>query len=393
MSNHPPVDVIVVGAGPAGATAAYHLGEAGRRVLVLEKDTLPRYKPCGGGVSARMLAKWFPFSFDSVIETRPEAITYAFDKHVATIPVADRSLCMVRRDHFDAFLVRQARAEVCTGMAVRSVEETQESVSVKTADGSVFEGSYLVGADGANSVVARAVGLRRRRAICPALEAEVYVAPEVLQRYARGPWFIGDPAGQGYLWIFPKSDHLSVGIAALHPGAGELQAKLRKVMAAYGISLEGVALHGHAIPYYTRPEPLARLRTLLAGDSAGLVDPFSGEGIRQAVKSGYLAAQAILAGRPEQYSRLILRQIGLSHMVGAGLGWLFYHSRLSGAALLAPNLEVTAGCLDMLADRAGYPEVALRVLGSLPGFWLTHGARALWRLLGRPNRQARGHQL
>ncbi len=393
MANHPPVDVIIVGAGPAGATAAYHLGEAGQRVLLLEKETLPRYKPCGGGLSARMLAKWFPFSFDSVIETRPEAVTYAFGGHVVTIPVADRSLCMVQRAHFDAFLLRQARAEVCTGIAVRGVEETPESVKVKTANGSVFEASYLIGADGANSVVARAVGLRRRRAICPALEAEVHVAPEVLHRYARGPWFIGDLADQGYLWIFPKSNHLSVGIAALRPAAGELQAKLRTIMAGYEISLEGVALHGHPIPYYTRPEPLASVRTLLAGDAAGLVDPFSGEGIRLAVKSGYLAAQALLDGRPEQYSRTIVRQIGLSHMLGAGLGWLFYHSRLSGAALLAPNPEVTAGCLDMLADCAGYPKVVLRVAVSLPGFGLTRGARALWRLFGRPNRQAHGHQL
>ncbi len=69
-------DVIIVGAGPAGSTAAYFLGQAGARVLVLEKEELPRYKPCGGGLAARLLDQ-FPFSFQPVIESRVRAISYA----------------------------------------------------------------------------------------------------------------------------------------------------------------------------------------------------------------------------------------------------------------------------------------------------------------------------
>lgn len=383
MEHYPQADVIIVGAGPAGATAAYYLGEAGQRVLVLEKEKLPRYKACGGGLSAHTLAKWFPFSFDSVIETRPETITYAFGKRAVAIPIADRSMRMVRRDQFDAYVLSKARAEVRTGVAVSGVEETPEGVKVKTTDGSVFLGRYLIGADGANSIVARAVGLHRRRPQCPALEAEVYVAPEILQRYAWGPWFIAGEVSYGYLWIFPKSDHLSVGVASLHPKAGELQAKLKKVMADHGISLEGVPLHGHLIPFYTRPGPLASSRTLLAGDAAGLVDPFTGEGIRLAIKSGYLAAQAILADRPERYPWQVFWQIGLSHMVGLALGWVFYHLQPLVYALLAPDPDVTAGCLDMLADCAGYPVVIARVFGRLPFFWLARGVNAVWGLFGR----------
>jgi geranylgeranyl reductase family protein len=390
--EHPfSTDVIIVGAGPAGATAAYYLGEAGLRVLVLEKEeTLPRYKPCGGGLSAHMLAKWFPFSFDSVIETAPEAITYTFHKWVVTIPITGRPMCMVRRDQFDAYLLSQAQAEVRTGMVVRSVEENPEGVKVTTVDGSVFQAGYLIGADGANSVVARAAGLHRNRSACPALEAEVYTAPEILQRFAAGPWFIVGEVNYGYLWVFPKSDHLSVGIAAIHPKAGELQTTLKKVMAGLGISLEGVPLHGHLIPFYTRPEPLAGARTLLVGDAAGLVDPFTGEGIRLAIKSGVLAAQAIVAGNPEQYPRQVFRQIGASHLVGRAIGWLFYHFQLVGFALLVPNPEITACCLDMLDDRTGYPEVVVRALGSAVVFWLTSCVKVVLGWLGYRPRQPEG---
>ena len=377
MEPTPPFDVIIVGAGPAGAAAAYFLGEAGQRVVVLEKNTVPRYKACGGGLSARMLEKWFPFSFEPVVETRPRSITYSFGSHTVTLPVTDRSMRLVMRDRFDAYLLAHAQAEVRPGAAVQTVCETPAGVRVETADGALIEGRYLIGADGANSVVARSVGLRRSKTLVAAIEAEAYVPPEVWSRFADGPWFIVGELKLGYLWIFPKSDHLSVGIGALHPKAGELQAVLARVMARYGISLAGVPLHGHPIPIYIRHEPLATARTLLVGDAAGLVDPFSGEGIRLAIKSGRLAAQAILANQPEKYTATIQHQIGLSHMLGWAVTWLFFHFQPLGFALFVPNPVVTQACVDMLSDQTSYWETILRSLGTLPISLL---ARAINRL-------------
>jgi geranylgeranyl reductase family protein len=380
MADDSQVDVIIVGAGPAGAAAAYFLGEAGQQVIVLEKAPLPRYKPCGGGLSVQMLEKYFPFSFRPVFERQAQSISYALGQHLIAIPVAQSALHLVMRDRFDAFILAHATAEVRSGVAVKQVQETETGVSVTLADGSNFHARYLIGADGANSVVAHELGLRRGRALLGALEAEVTVTPEVQARFSKGPVFIVGELKQGYLWIFPKADHLSVGIAAWHPKAGELQATLKRVMARHGIALDGVPVHGHPIPIYTHREPIATARTLLVGDAAGLADPFSGEGIRLAIKSSRLAADAILAGRPVAYPRQVFRQIGLGHWLGWVVIWVFFTFQTLGFALFVPNPVVTRAFLDMLSDRASYLDVMIRAIMTLPVFLPVQAFQSLKRI-------------
>lgn len=367
------VDVAVVGAGPAGATAALVLARAGVEVVLLDRARLPRDKTCGGGLVARALAG-LPPGCEPPIQRRLCRVEARFVDGGPTVTVERPGplVHMTMRKPLDDALAEAARAAGAAlrpGLAVHGLSPGADHVALDTSAGPL-RARAVVGADGATGATARAAGWTAALDTVPALEAEVEVPPHVLDRFAdRARFDLGVPPG-GYAWVFPKAAHLSVGVGVFARGAARrrLRDELHRYLAAHGLERARVAsLRGAPIPARPRRGGVWRGRVLLAGDAAGLVDPLTGEGISPAVRSGRLAAEALVeaglaveAAGPRYAARVrreFLGELRVARVLGAVLyGWPRLVRRL------APGLGRLAGeaLAEVVAGRRTYRQLVAR---------------------------------
>lgn len=358
MAGQTQYDVIVVGAGPAGALAAYQLARRGCRVLLLEREKIPRYKTCGGGVVKRALDA-LPFPLDglgAVVERSVSRfeLTHTLKQRLS-LAREPALVAMTMRSAFDEFLTRkavEAGALLNDRVSVETVVESGESVRCDTTAGS-FVASFLIGADGANSIVARRAGWFRPPRCGIALEAELYVRSDrLLADYATRADFDFNVLPQGYGWVFPKADHLSVGVFTLRTSLPGIQRYCDAYIVQKGLASQVVqaVIKGHRIPLGPRSERFNSQRVLLAGDAAGLADPLTGEGISYAIRSGLFAGEAVLATLRspacslDTYSQTVRDALLPDIKLGArwarllyGFPWFFYRL-LTRKQLLAERL-------------------------------------------------------
>jgi len=303
VSEHTVFDVVIVGAGPAGGLLAYELACAGRRVLLLEKHRLPRYKACGGGLTRRARAL-LPFDIDALVEDRAWTTRLRVDYRTAYVQTeATAAVDLVMRDRFDHFLARQAEAagaEVFDQTRFLSLSGSPGRLAVETTAGR-FHTRLIIGADGVHSRVARALGLSIRYRVMPALEAELVLPRHKRPRFSGAICFDFGIVPGGYAWLFPKKNGLSAGILARYQPARRLKPHLMRYLARNGLanseSLRSLRLH----PIPCRPDRRNRYadpRGLVVGDATGLVDPVTGEGLFYAFKSAMIAAAVLSSSLP-----------------------------------------------------------------------------------------------
>jgi len=301
-------DAIIVGAGPAGSTAAYELALNGVNVIVLEKEKFPRYKACGGGITHKA-AQLLPFDISPVVEKTINDIAFSskYESHFRRSSDKSFMYC-VMRNHFDQFLVERAiekGAKFIDSAKVLDISYNAKSVSVKTSDVEII-GKVLIGADGANSIVSRTTGLNKEIINGVTIEAEIRIDhyTEKLPEAVHIDW--GTIPG-GYAWIFPKKDHISLGVGGPKEVSGYLKTYYQNILERFDLSANEVfSFKAHSLPYRLKSGKFSNGNILLVGDAAGLTDPLTGEGIYYAVKSGQIAAKAVyeyLGGRTQDLGK------------------------------------------------------------------------------------------
>ena len=369
----PDYEVIIAGAGPAGASVAARLyqHDRGARVLVLERYRFPRPKPCGGGLTGHVDEAMEALDLRLTVPHWPAGeAKVRFGSFERTVQMG-KPVNVIRREELDASLVEQVRekgVEVVEGEGVRSFEVTADGVRVKTSTGRLLTCSVLVGADGAASVTRKHLlggdkalphRLFKMEMQLPAQRA---MDPAMLYDFtpmARGL--------RGYLWVFPVPERrVNVGVMhypAYRKSGIELVDVLRTGLAELGLSLPAKGTRGWPAWGYHPKTPIAQPRVVTVGDAAG-IDGLTGEGISVAMEHAVVAGDAIdRALRTKdlsfsQYRRKIRRAVvGRELALDRWLARLLYHRRGNGWQHWLSLVLFDSDVLDMYAARVSGSEI------------------------------------
>jgi len=361
------VDVLIIGAGPAGSIAAFNLAQSGLKVILLDKAQFPRRKVCGGALTRKALDE-LPFDVTPVIHRAVDSGYLGFrGQNVCTIRADSPIAYLVDRTSFDAFLLEKAiqQGTDCIQQArVTAVNQTETGVIAQTTDGA-YQGRFLIGADGVHSLVAQQAGFQKPSPTSICYEARLMQPENAGGNHLDTITFDFGTIWWGYGWVFPKRDHLNVGVFRNWPGRKVTRRHLlRYISQQPGLDESNIFdVRAFPGPLGGKPGPLHAGRMLLCGDAAGLADPWLGEGIFYALASGLMAAETIIqqAVSPETdlaaYSRKIqenfIRQFKYARRF-AVLVNCFYRTNVN---LLKNSETLQRMMVDLLTGQRTYEQV------------------------------------
>ena len=291
-------DTIIVGAGPAGSMVGYILAGAGQNVLIIEKAKFPRRKVCGGGLTHRAYQQ-IPFAINSILHQSVSCgILGSRGRKITTIRHEQPIAYLIDRASFDDYLLQKAvdqGAECVQGERLRLFHEERGLFTLHT-DQNTWYSRYLIGADGIHSLVAKGSGLHPNRETSLAYEALLSYPSNIRDPLIQSITFDFGTLLCGYGWIFPKQDHLNVGVFRNWPGKRTSKKHLLRYIRQHPIlrHLDILDLRAFPGPLGGQIDQLHKHRLLLVGDAANLADPWLGEGLYYALVSGHMAAETIM---------------------------------------------------------------------------------------------------
>jgi geranylgeranyl reductase family protein len=290
------LDLIIIGGGPSGSSAAQKAASAGLNVLLFEKEKFPRYKPCGGAVSERALSYIGHGIPDSLIENEIFGVRIQYEGQTIEGLKQDRIAILTARDAFDNYLLEEARAAGAEVRFEKILDFTEEDAQVRVTsqENGEFTAKYLIIAEGAQGNLKFKIKNRYSKdqygfGIVTEIKRSAQNKSCVPRNLIEFQFGI-TPTGYG--WIFPHKNHYSVGIVDLASHMKNGRTKVCNYLREHNFPPDS-PLKGHIIPWGWPNGKLAGRRTLLCGDAGGFVDSFSGEGIAYAIRSGQIAAEKI----------------------------------------------------------------------------------------------------
>jgi geranylgeranyl reductase family protein len=291
-------DAIIVGGGPSGAISGYTLAKVGLKVLIIDQSLFPRRKVCGGGLTIHGMNE-IPFDISDVIHRKVNSGQVTFRGNlITTISDKETIACMIDRETFDYFLLEKAvevGAETQLGRRVNAIAEQNDIIQVQTNQETFF-GKYLIGADGVHSAIAKQMGMFNNRSTSLAYEARLSRGSEQDSSHEEMITFDFGTISGGYGWIFPKRDHLNVGVYHTWPGKKTSKKHLLRFIDQHPmLHRDRISdIRAFPVPLGGNKSNLHQNNILLVGDAANLADPWLGEGLYYALSSGRLAAETII---------------------------------------------------------------------------------------------------